>query len=286
VTIIDAHAHVISRDEQRYPLAPPDGVAPEWLGTRGIDADDLLERMDRVGIEKSVLVQYVAAHGYDNRYVLDCASEHPERFVAVCALDGRDLSIAQRLDDCLARGAVGVRLRAPDRGPALDWLEVDELWRRASEMRVPLAVHLQQHQHACGVPLLHERLRSFPDVFVVLDHVGNPPWQADDPDLGLRLVSGLADAPNLVVKFATLNLNRLDAAGVPAPRALRRLVEMFGPSRLMWGSDVPNTPGDYSEMLARVRVALADLSAADQACILAATALRVYPALAAPRLAI
>ena len=69
---------------------------------------------------------------------------------------------------------------------------------------------------------------DFPEVLVVLDHVGNPPWQADDPDLGLGLVSQLADAPNLVLKFATLNLNRLDAASVSAPHALQRLVEMFG----------------------------------------------------------
>jgi predicted TIM-barrel fold metal-dependent hydrolase len=119
---------------------------------------------------------------------------------------------------------------------------------------------------------------------VVLDHIGNPPWQADDPDLGLGLVSQLADAPNLVLKFATVNLNRLEAAGVSAPRALRRLVEMFGAERVMWGSDVPNTPGDYSGMLARVSIALADLSAADQQCIMGATALRVYPALASARL--
>jgi predicted TIM-barrel fold metal-dependent hydrolase len=283
VSIVDAHAHVISRAQQRYPLAPPGGAAPEWLDARAADADDLLERMDSAGVDQAVLVQFVAAHGYDNHYVLDCAGQHPERFVAVCALDGRDASVADRLPECVARGAVGVRLRAPDRSPALDWLECDALWRRTSDLKIPLAVHLQQHQHAAGIPLLRERMRRFSDARVVLDHVGNPPWQSEDPDVGLGLVSQLAEAQNLVVKVATLNFNRLEAAGILAPRGLRRLVGMFGAARVMWGSDFPNTPGDYSEMLARAQLAVAGLPAADQQCILGATAMRVYPALASAR---
>ena len=111
MTVVDAHAHVISRDQHRYPIAPPGGVPPEWLDARRVDADDLLERMDSVGVDQAVLVQFVAAHGYDNRYVLDCASEHPERFVAVCALDGRD-AISRRTPGRMRRARGGRRATA------------------------------------------------------------------------------------------------------------------------------------------------------------------------------
>jgi predicted TIM-barrel fold metal-dependent hydrolase len=48
----------------------------------------------------------------------------------------------------------------------------------------------------------------------------------------------------------------------------------------MWGSDAPNTPGDYGEMLTWMRSALKKISEADREWILADTALRVYPRLA------
>jgi L-fuconolactonase len=277
--VIDSHAHVISRDRARYPLAPLGGAAPEWLDERGVDTDELLERMDAAGVSRAVLVQFGAAHGYDNRYVLDSADEHPERLVAVCALDGQNESVAELLSKCLACGAVGVRLRAPDRGPALDWLECENVWRCAAELSVPVAIHLMTQHHVAGIALIKERMRQFPSLRVVLDHVGNPPWQADAIDLGLRAVSGLADAANFVVKFSSVNLNRLDAAHLNAGCVLSRLVQIFGAERIMWGSDAPNTPGDYSHLLQRMRAAATGLSSVEQALIFGGTAARVYPKL-------
>ena len=277
--IIDSHAHVISRDRQRYPLAPLGGTAPDWIDERGIDTGDLLRLMDSAGVDGAVLVQYAAAHGYDNAYVLDSACRHPRRFVAVCALESGAADLTRQFSVCIGGGAVGARLRAPDRGPGLDWLAGDTIWRCASELDVPLAIHLMPHQHVSGIEIIRERVGQFPGIRIVLDHVGNPPWQATSSDFGLDAVSTLADVSNLAVKFATVNLDRLAAAGLEASAALGRLVYMFGADRLMWGSDAPNTPGAYTDMLQRMRAATAQLSAAEQALIFGGTAGRVYPTL-------
>jgi predicted TIM-barrel fold metal-dependent hydrolase len=237
--------------------------------------------MNAAGVERAVLVQYSAAHGYDNQHVLDAAQCWPERFLAVCALDPSDASAAERLTFLVrGRGATGLRLRAPDRGASLDWLAASRpLWRRAADLGIPVCVHFQQQHHIAGLPLLRELLTEFDTLDVVLDHVGNPPWQADRPDVGLSLVETLSACKRLVLKFATVNLNRLETARVSPVVALERLVAVFGSERVMWGSDTPNTPGNYSDMVRRMDEQVAHLPEEDRRNILSGTAVRVYPTL-------
>jgi predicted TIM-barrel fold metal-dependent hydrolase len=266
LTVIDAHAHIISREQ---------GALPPHT------AEHLLDSMRRAGVSRAVLVQYSAAHGYDNSYVLDTVERHADRFVAVCTLDPRDASAPALLTDYVrGRGAAGVRVRAPDRSAALDWLVGSQpIWRRAADLGIPVSVHLQQHHHVAGVQIVRDMLSGFPTLDVVLDHVGNPPWQAEAP-FGLELLEMLADHPRLVLKFATVNLNRLEAAHASPVAALERLIAVFGSARIMRGSDVPNTPGDYLDMVSRVLDLLSHVGAEDRSNILSGTALRVYPSLA------
>jgi L-fuconolactonase len=280
VAVVDTHAHIISSDPVRYPFAPQNGQLPEWLDERSVDAELLLSRMSAAGVDKAVLVQYSSAHGFDNAYVLDTAARFPEHFVAVCTIDGRLPEAPDQLTTCVrGRGAAGVRIRAPVRVGPLDWLTCEPLWQRASELQVPVCVHFMPHDQGAGVPLLRSLLDQFPHALVVLDHVGNPPWQAGPPDYGLGPVSELARSERVWIKFATINLERLELADIAPQPALGRLLEGFGSAHVMWGSDAPNTPGDYTHMLARMRAALSDVSPEDQAWILAGTALSVYPQL-------
>jgi L-fuconolactonase len=278
--VVDAHAHIISSDPARFPYAPASGALPDWPAERFVDADTLLRRMHRADVDRAVLVQYSTAHGYDNRYVLATARQHPDRFVAVCTLDGRLPEAPEQLTDCVRAGAAGLRLRAPGRAGSLDWLCCEPLWQRAAELQVPVCVHFMESVQAEGLRRLPGLLEQFPRVPVVLDHVGNPPWREGPYHYGLEPVLALARFDQLVLKFATVNLERLHAAGVEPRLALERLVGGFGADRLMWGSDAPNTPGDYAGMLAWMRSAMATLPEADQASILAGTAVRIYPRLA------
>jgi predicted TIM-barrel fold metal-dependent hydrolase len=283
MTIVDTHAHIISSDPKRFPYAPLTGSVPRWPVERLIDADRLVANMDHAGVDHAVLVQYSTFHGYDNSYVLDTAQRHPDRFVAVVTLDGRAAAAPQQLTRSVQCGAAGLRLRAPDRQSGLNWLTCDALWRRVVELNIPVCVHFMVHDQAAGVTRLGEMLRRFPEVTVVLDHVGNPPWAEGPPDYGLQPVMRLADHTGLYIKFATINLDRLNAADLGPRPVLQRLIHAFGAQRIMWGSDAPNTPGDYADMLARVRAALTDTASPDPDWILGGTALRVYPQLEEPK---
>ena len=283
VRIVDAHAHIISSDQARYPYAPFAGALPDFLTERdrAVDAEELTRRMALAGVAKAVLVQYSSAHGYDNRYVLDTAAAHGDRFVAVCTIDGRLPDAPDQLTMAVQeQGAAGVRIRAPGRSAGLEWLTCAPLWLSAQELQVPVCVHFMENVQAEGVPLLAALLRQFPSVRVVLDHAGNPPWRAGPPAYGLGPVLDLARFDQLTIKFATINLERLRGAGVDASVALRILVDGFGADRIMWGSDAPNTPGNYTDMVRWISTVLADFSSAERDWILAGTALRVYPRLA------
>jgi L-fuconolactonase len=279
-SIVDAHAHIVSNDPLRYPYAPLGGQVPEWLSQRSVDAEQLLQHMPRAGVDQAVLVQYSSAHGYANEYVLDSAVRYPDRFVAVCALDGLLPKAADELTVLVQeRGASGVRLRAPQREGPLDWLRCEPLWQRAAQLDVPLAVHFTETSQAEGLAVLPELLHEFPRVRVVLDHVGNPPWREGPPEFGLGRVLDLARFDRLYLKLSTVNLLRLESAGVEPRPIVRRLIDAFGARRIMWGSDAPNTPGDYTQMVQRMCAALADVSEEDQRWIWADTARDVYPGL-------
>jgi predicted TIM-barrel fold metal-dependent hydrolase len=271
--VVDTHAHIISSD----PVSFPHGPLPDWPAERFVDAEKLLQRMHTAGVERAVLVQYSSVHGYDNSYVLATARQRPDRFVAVCTVEALQPEAADQLSACVANGAAGVRLRAPGRQGPLNWLECEPVWQRTAELHVPVCVHFTESVQAEGMRLLPRLLAKFPSVGVVLDHVGNPQWREGPPDYGLRAVLDLARFEQLTLKFTTVNLERLDAANVEPRIALERLVGAFGAERIAWGSDAPNTPGDYTEMLGWMRQSISMLNAADQVSILGGTALRVYP---------
>ncbi len=277
--LVDGHAHVIADDAQRYPFSPRFGQLPAWLPERHQTAEKLIASMDAAGIGKAVLVQYASVHGYDNSYVVDTAQRWPERFVPVCAISPVAPDAADQATYWTQkRDAAGLRIAMPAPDATPEWVECPAIWQRAAELEVPLCVHFLPPAYREGVRRTRAMMERFPTVKVVLDHAANPPWADGPPHYGLDPVLEMAHL-NLVIKFATVNLERLHAASVDPAVALRILVDSFGAGRIMWGSDAPNTPGDYGEMVQRMQAVLTAFSAAERDAILSGTARSVYPRL-------
>jgi L-fuconolactonase len=93
----------------------------------------------------------------------------------------------------------------------------------------------------------------------------------------------LARYENVYIKFSTVNLRRLTEAHVDAEPALRLMVERFSARRIFWGSDSPNSPGEYGDLLRQMRKEIASFSQTDQDWIMAETAMAVYPKLKASK---
>jgi L-fuconolactonase len=276
--IVDVHAHVIAPDQQRYPFSAVDGNLSDTFARR-LDTEGLLAAMADAGVDRAVLVQFAHVHGWDNSYVVDSARQHPGRVAAVCGIDTLAPDAADRLAYWVQeRGAAGVRLVAADRQGGMEWLQVPAVWEEAARLGVPVCVFWAFGQYAVGVQALRPLLERFPAVPVVLDHAGNPPWEEGPPLYGLGPLLDLVPY-NLNLKLSTINLRRLAAAGMPASPVIQLLAERFGPTRLLWGSDLPHTPGPLSAMVGAMRAAMAALPAADQEQVFGGTALRLYPSL-------
>lgn len=271
--IVDTHVHPLSEDFERYPLAPG-REGPDWYTSTRCTAEECLAQMAAAGVDQMVLVSSVTAYEYDNGYCADAAASHRDRFVGVCRID----PLAQGAPDTLSswvegRGLRGVRIGTADP-------RAYPTCERARQLGIPVAIQVSGGELR-QVRQLAERL---PDVQLILDHLAHPPVEDGPPYAEAGEFFALADCPNLNFKFSTLNI-REAGTGRSTPRAfLEAMVDRFGPTRLMWGSDFPHSTGSptapYRELVELAREAVAFLSPADQEQVLAGTARRLYPTLA------
>ncbi|MBQ0830641.1 amidohydrolase family protein [Streptomyces tagetis] len=283
--IVDAHCHIISDDPARYPRAPIGGKQSEWAATRPVTAEGMISRMDETGIGQAILVQATTNYGYDNSYVLDSARLRPERFVAVGTVDPLRPDAAASLKAAAGEdGLAGVRLftsgsTVPTQGEWFVAPETFPFWEQAAELGLPVCLQMRL---GAATGQLRELLERFPDVKVLLDHIGYPDIAASPARAGAE-VAELGTHPGLHLKLTHRNLERLDDAGEEAEDFLTPVVEAFGAERIAWGSNLPAAEQSLPELLALARKVLAVLPERDLREILAGTARRLYPALAAGR---
>lgn len=272
--VIDTHMHVWSTDWQQYPFSPPEPTMkrPEESNT----AEEVLETMERHGVEFTVLVQ-VRYYGWDNRYLADCLHRYPGRFAAQGLIDPRDPGAADRLAYWMREhGFAGARL-SPSYDRDAQWLnspESEPLWRRAEELGAVLNFLIREEQ----LPQLERMAERFPGVPVVVDHMSYPDIDGDTGNL-LRL----ARLPNVFVKVTEF-YNHSKTREYPYADVLptvRRVYDAFGPRRLLWGTGfvrgerVGRIP--YGQELELIREHVPFFTAEDQEWILGRTALQLWP---------
>ncbi len=271
MTRVDAHLHVWQAAEGETPgvqtIVPPQTDVP-------------IERASRVMLEhkidRAVLVQPVF-RGEDNSYVAASARNDPARFAAVCVVDPRVAGAEQRLADWVEQGCRGLRLRPriADEADAFGDPATYPLWQAAQRLRVVVSV-LAEPRHAPAIGALAER---FPDVSIVVDHMGHPDPAAGAQDDGFRQLIALARHPRVFVKvsgfyhFSTQAFPFADCWDL-----VEALYEHFGPRRLLWGSDFPHVEATcgYSQSLRLPDAALADWIANERDLVMGENAVKLY----------
>ncbi|MHB1417439.1 MAG: amidohydrolase family protein, partial [Chloroflexota bacterium] len=165
--IIDSHLHVWSDDRERYPWRPvPWFAAPSLPGS----VELLLRLQAEAGVSKTVIVQ-PSNYGYDHSYVLDCCRRYPGRFAAVCLVEPEAPDAPAQLEQLVAAGCGGLRLRPLADAKDWGWLTSPKtfpLWRAAGDLGVPISVLILPHQ----IESLGEMVARFPEVRVIVDHLG------------------------------------------------------------------------------------------------------------------
>lgn len=217
--MIDAHLHVVyGPDVDSVPSLSPDGP---WWERVDSSVDAVLERVRSGGVDRSVLVQAVGAHGYDCSYLLSAA--RPD-VALVGAVDPFGDDPMGALDQLIAAGIAGLRLFSIR--PPRPWLD-DEV----GQALVARCVEAGVTPSACllpdEIPALLRVAASFPDTEFAVDHVA---FAAGDDGL----LADLAARDNLCPTVTA-------TSGLAVADAITR----FGRQRLSWGSDHPQHGSTY-----------------------------------------
>ncbi|WP_018158138.1 amidohydrolase family protein [Demetria terragena] len=271
---LDAHLHVWERSLGVY----------HWIGPHLGSLDDdftpvqaqrLLEAADMTG---AVLVQAADAIA-DTRYLLDAAAANP--WVAG-VIGWVDLERPDVLEESLAaydaRDVLcGVRQLVHD-DVRPDMLSLPMV-RRTAQLLV-------EHDLALDVPDAFpnqirgaiEMAQASPDLTLVLDHLGKPPRGRGGMESWAAQVRELASHPQVVAKVSGLQCAEAPFGAVPLRQVWELALEVFGPSRLMFGSDWPmivDGPG-YAEVTDVSAQLIGELSAAEQDWVWWRTAKETY----------
>jgi predicted TIM-barrel fold metal-dependent hydrolase len=284
--IVDAQVHLFGESDARYPWDPAVLADPSLAAMRerflahvpDASVEAMLAEMDAQGVQGALVVT-PAIYGYDNSYSVDAYRSHPDRFRVVGRVDSSRADVAETLEAWEADPAfVGLRLNLWAPAAVERFLAGADDSMLAAAARAGLRVCV----NAPGRFDLQGRIaRMFPDLPLVIDHLGLFAMPMLDPGYGdtfagLDGLIALAAFEQVAVKLTSLPLLSRE----PYPHAdvwphVHRVIEAFGPGRLMWGSDHTVFEHDYGESVDLIR-ATDELGPADKEQILGEALRRVW----------
>jgi L-fuconolactonase len=234
--MIDAHHHLWDPARREYPWMTGAVLDPI---RRPYTVDDLRAVTKAAGVHETVLVQTVSSVGETEEFLATAAAE-PVIAGVVGWVDLTAPDVASQLDALAAAGPlVGIRHQVEGEADA-DWLVRPDVLRGlaavgAAGLAYDLLVSPAQ------LPAARRAASELPDLRFVLDHAAKPPIAAGEWEPWAGAVAALAERENVSCKLSGL-VTEADWASWQVGH-LRRYVdhvlEAFGPSRLLFGSDWP-----------------------------------------------
>jgi L-fuconolactonase len=301
--LFDTHAHLIAEDWDRYPVQPlaPNLPLPD-RPSFSVTGEALLEMMDAQAVRTACLVQRGHVYGYDNSYIIDAARQAPGRLHPVVILDAQDPATPTRYRDMVGHDHVRGFRMAQARPHLLDtgWLcspTALEVWRACADLGTPMTLIVFMNHLPYQLPLIKILAEMFPSLPILLDHGAMPFGMTQyevalaqeegravvmpgPPHFGIdRTIAIFENVPNVYFKITEINMERLLAENVRPAHIVRRMVDSFGPDRLMWGSDIGQSmKWSYAEKTQMARRAADFLTPAEARKFLHENAARIYRA--------
>ena len=204
--IVDMHAHL--GPWHKHPM----------LGT---DADSMVRRMDRVGVERMMVSHHACVSGhvrYGNAQVLDAMRRHPGRILGYATVFPvtPELGI-EELRRCFDAGMPALKIHDSNTIPYTSPL-YEPIWAFADDHRMPVLLH-------GGLREAPELAPRYPNARILLGHAGAV-RPAEYAECARRY-------PNVILDLASSGCRY-------------RLVEFFvrevGAERVTWGTDMPWIP--------------------------------------------
>jgi len=230
--------------------------------------ESLLFHLQRAGVAQAVFIQYMG--NSDNAYLAETIAAYLGKFAAAMLVPTDDDGSAIR--HWAEQGVGGIRLAANFRGTGSDPLAH---WRTAAELG--LVVSAPSSPASLTSAEFAEVLDLFPDLSIVIEHLGGAkPGMAPEE---FEPVLALAAHDNLTIKLPGFGeFCHLPHPFRDVPDFADRVLEAFGPRRVMWGSDWPpvSSREGYDSSLSFPMDYFADLSVDERAWIFGKTAQNVW----------
>ncbi|WGD37485.1 amidohydrolase family protein [Lysinibacter sp. HNR] len=271
---IDSHLHLWDLDVSEYAWLTP-SMGRLYSTFTPSEAGETLRVHE---MEGAVLVQ-AEDSVVDTQFMLDVAAANPwvVGVVGWVALDNPAV-VHSQLDRWREYPVFcGVRHLINDdpRGDLLDRTEVRESLRELTRHSLPFDVHDAWPRHLDQATRLATEL---PELLLVLDHLGKPPRHREGDNFARwsDAIGEFARRPNTVTKLSGLAREGYPLAREELMRTFDRVLDLFGPGRIMYGGDWPVAPDEYGVTLGVAEELISQLSPSEQRQIMRETAVEVY----------
>jgi L-fuconolactonase len=275
-TVIDGHQHFIDPGRVDYPWLTPDLAAID----RRFAPQDLAPELATAGVDRTILVQTRSSLEETSEFLATAATTP---FIAgvVGWVDLTEPGVATSIEGLRSgpggHRLVGIRHQVHDE-PDPAWLLRPEVRRglaavATAGLAYDLLVRVREMPSALTVA------RERPDLRIVIDHLAKPPIRSGDLHdwaAGLRPFGQLDHVWCKLSGLVTEAAERWQLADL-AP-AVEVALEVFGPTRLIFGSDWPICllASTYPEVVATARALTAGLTDSERYAVFGAAAERAY----------
>jgi predicted TIM-barrel fold metal-dependent hydrolase len=238
--IVDSHVHLFAADLKRFPLAPNATYKPEPL-----PVEEYVRFATAVGIDHAVIV-HPEPYQDDYRYLEYCFAHEPSPlfFKGTCLFDPIARDTPDRLSSLVGMNPhriVALRIhetRKPGTPPLTSGPIKDRdlrspamkaTWKRVGQ----LGLAIQMHFHPYYSPQIGELAREFPEIPVILDHLGRA---GEGTPQDFTQLLKLASLPRAYMKYSGVNYSSKEKYPYADVKPIvRKLYDAFGPDRMIWG---------------------------------------------------
>jgi predicted TIM-barrel fold metal-dependent hydrolase len=248
--IIDFHAHAlppqIKQDRRRCIKA--DSAFAQIYGDNKIKvatADDLIENMDKDGVDVSVIVNYGwSTHELcveTNDYILESVARYPKRLVGFAAVAdyNTDKSLTE-IERCAKCGVRGIGELRPDAQPPgfAQKKALEPFVKLLRHYKLLLTTHssdpvghIYSGKGIVTPNVLYWFISAFPDITTICAHWGGGlPYYALMPEVKTAMVNTYFDTAISPYLYS--------------PEIYRQVCQLVGAEKILFGSDFPMmTPG-------------------------------------------
>jgi hypothetical protein len=186
----------------------------------GMTGEELIGRLDQVGVDRAVIFPYVEVP--DNVYIDEQARRYSDRLIPMCSVNPWQTGALDEVRHCVADlGFKGVKLHPLLHGYRLsDHSLVDPIFELARELDFVITCHGWTDLNNSPWEF-NEMARAFPEVTLIWAHMGVPHF----PELAVEIAR---EHPNLYLEGTDVNAWLIASA-----------VRALGPEKVIWGTDAP-----------------------------------------------